>query len=746
MKKNTLSNSLFGIIFAAILLCAGSVQAANFAYLTAKNRLSHGRQLAGAFSSEDKLELFSEDDFDALSGRLGDFDAIALQIYFENIPWQKHIDAWKDYLQNGGAILAIGCESGNVNETFMSLLGEDWAVSRENCIIASDFQRILEFRFLGENEESTFPTDIRPSMKASNGWAHFTKVGDAWDIVAVCPEDKPQIISRSYGKGRVILALPTIEGAPDKTMWRDYLLNVALCSKLHNSNISVEEFFIPVSFGENCLHARFKTNGQLNVECRIALNGKEIASVPSAVLEDGLLEVPYAIAEEGTLDVALSFGKDREFSFKHQVVVPAKLERGLYSYRPSILKQAPFALRLDPALKGKVSLELLIDGKKLQNVSFNEFPKATLADISELPPGEHKAILRVYDSSKNILFEQKPFDVLVDERDPKLTVDAQGYITRLGKRIMPIGFYFQTPHCQELMDMGISMTGVTYWASGKPPEIRKQMDELLEEAIQQQWLVKVCGSPDIMKSCAGRLAEENLVLEFGDEPDHYGSTPESVRDKVFGLKRDINRYAATYVVLSKPQSLKGAYTVSSDFIAHDPYPVSRGLIETVYPLMLGLNRSLDGWGRAAMVVPQCFGYDKLPKSWWPRVPTPTEMYNMYFQGLAAGAKGFLFYTWDDNRFSDKKTGFTLLDYPEQFNAVSKFVKWLRANEDYLLNGSWRPVETGMEKFYGASWFKEGAALEIWINASNTNLEYKEMAFAPLEVKVLENGVEVFFSK
>ena len=52
----------------------------------------------------------------------------------------------------------------------------------------------------------------------------------------------------------------------------------------------------------------------------------------------------------------------------------------------------------------------------------------------------------------------------------------------------------------------------------------------------------------------------------------------------------------------------------------------------------------------------------------------------------------------------------------------------------------KPLDTGMENLFAREWKTENGTLRIYVNANRKAVKWNGNSFAPLEVKIEENGV------
>ena len=719
------------LLFATFLLIF-EAQAQNIAYLTAKSRMNHGRNLAKAFSKEKRFDVCSENEIPGLLPRLHDYDVVILQLYFEKVDWKELGKALKPWISDGGLLIVSGAEAGGITQNLYGQFGSDWVVDRVGCIMGKDHQKILEFTSGNPPDPVlTFPSDIVNEMSESRGWAHYVKVSPAWTTVVRCPEKHPVLLKRRLGKGTVysLLSWTPNEMPGKEKLWRDFIQNALTEQSLERTGVKIVKNHCGSSFGKMELYAEFRSGNVFQVSATLTLNGKRLAEKTFQCRGHSKIRLPYKINEGVKLLLNIrvkSAQGETDISSVRPVVLPVTLAAGFHSYRPAILHAAPFRMTLDPGLEN-VETAFYVDGKKVDKVKFASFPRPCIVNLSGIPAGKHRAQIRIAKEGKEF-YRTPETEFTIDAENPPLMVDAEGFLVQNGKRIFPIGFYHQEIGSAAFFRKnGINLVGLSYWRDAEYPS----RDVLLQEAVKENLFVILCGFPHMIDSRRGQIPLKNRILEFGDEPDYYGTGPEGVLERTKMLKK-MDPQSLTFMCLAKPQSLRGQYNGTTDIVAHDPYPIPNGMISAVYQTLSGLAEQLTGWGRMPMAVPQCFGYPSKPKGWWPRVPRPDEMDNMYFQALAAGVKGLYFYTWNDKGFDIKK-------YPEIQEAVLRFIRWVRAHEKALLSSDQKALDTGTANLFAREWKTGNTILRIYVNANREAVNHNGSTFAPLEVKIEENG-------
>ncbi len=99
---------------------------------------------------------------------------------------------------------------------------------------------------------------------------------------------------------------------------------------------------------------------------------------------------------------------------------------------------------------------------------------------------------------------------------------------------------------------------------------------------------------------------------------------------------------------------------TTDILAVDPYPIP-GSVRMVTDWMRRAQNAVQGC-KPIWMIPQLHNWSAYRKQENGRAPTPAELRNMTYQSLVWGAKGVVYYPWDD-----KVTG--LIYEPELMNSI-----------------------------------------------------------------------------
>ncbi|MBC7288577.1 MAG: hypothetical protein H5T86_11170 [Armatimonadetes bacterium] len=100
-----------------------------------------------------------------------------------------------------------------------------------------------------------------------------------------------------------------------------------------------------------------------------------------------------------------------------------------------------------------------------------------------------------------------------------------------------------------------------------------------------------------------------------------------------------------YLVMCQPK-LFGKFSSTCDILAIDPYPIPHAPVSLVAGWMKAAREATAG-RQPIWLIPQLHNQSAYSDPSKGRAPTPQELWCMVAQGLIYGAKGVIYYPWDD---------------------------------------------------------------------------------------------------
>ena len=181
----------------------------------------------------------------------------------------------------------------------------------------------------------------------------------------------------------------------------------------------------------------------------------------------------------------------------------------------------------------------------------------------------------------------------------------------------------------------------------------------------------------------------NLLFWYvADEPGGPGSMPED-------LQRMYEQWCAwdathpMFLLQNKPAEFL-RYAPACDVFATDPYPISRDdnpALEHVVRYTEGAVRAVFGrkpvWAALQSYTTRAVSEGAKPRDLLPRLATPEELRCMSYLALAAGARGIIYYAFDDTYFNNGDIrGVHLADeFPEFWQALCRVGAELSAKKE-----------------------------------------------------------------
>ncbi len=216
-----------------------------------------------------------------------------------------------------------------------------------------------------------------------------------------------------------------------------------------------------------------------------------------------------------------------------------------------------------------------------------------------------------------------------------------------GAPFFPIGIYHvPLESLAEARAMGFNC--LQLWG-GSPEQALANLDAAhevgLKVILEMSGLVRGGLQPEGLRAVVEAVREHPALLCWYpvDEPNS-----EMVREceEAYQICRELDDSPPVYLVLCDP-NLFAAYPEALDVLGIDPYPVPGASVSMVAGWMAAAQGATDE-RRAVWLIPQlhniaAYGGDASQG----RAPTAAEQWCMVFQGLIYGAKGIVYYPWDD---------------------------------------------------------------------------------------------------
>ena len=167
----------------------------------------------------------------------------------------------------------------------------------------------------------------------------------------------------------------------------------------------------------------------------------------------------------------------------------------------------------------------------------------------------------------------------------------------------------------------------------------------LKVILEMSGLVRGGLQPEALRAVVGVVREHPALLCWYPVDEPNGEMAGEC-EQAYRICRELDDSHPVYLVLCDP-NLFAAYSEALDVLGIDPYPVPGASVSMVAGWMAAAQEATDE-RRAVWLIPQLHNiaaYGGDPSQG--RAPTAEEQWCMVFQGLIYGAKGIVYYPWDD---------------------------------------------------------------------------------------------------
>ena len=310
---------------------------------------------------------------------------------------------------------------------------------------------------------------------------------------------------------------------------------------------------------------------------------------------------------------------------------------------------------------------------------------------------------------------------------PKVEIHADGITMVNGKPFFPFGFYDvswkstadeRMNHLRDIADAGFN----TIHASVTRLD---DYEAFLDEAER-------LGVYVLSEQNVGLL---NLVNAFKHKPAVLGwSIADDVDDgtwppqKVLESHQQVKASDPNHITYVSGYSESiGRFANCSDVIAIQSYPIKVGKAElsSTYSKVSVARDAIAKFNGAVYANLQTFNWSftNRPEYKDARIPTFSEVRNMTYQALLAGAKGIIYYAYHDR-------GWHLPDSSNLWKELKSLVPEIKAVSSSLLEGDFREINTGVKNVLAGIWVSKDQALTVIVNNS-----YKNNAEVAIELPV-----------
>jgi len=607
------------------------------------------------------MDKYENTQFADLAGKLSSYDILlgsALYNYSNPQDLSAHADELLGFLQQGGAVVLTDANYTS-HLDWLANLGDDWRARHERCGALGTPNAWFD----REHPLFSVPNRI-PSLGGT--WAHMIP-GEGWDVLSRCEDKKATGLFRQHGKGFMMVtghwplpremlqnvwgALMLYRGGVLATMPRYAsfdlgsntaafdLTNVSAAAKLVKVSVRVEEPDQGVSSYEASAQLEPGATEQATFEIPLIKRGPYKFTTNLAVqgtrfytAEDNNLRIP------DLLTVQL-----RSPKYRSSVYLPTAgdAEIGFHvSLHPHQERLADLMLSAHLSQGGE--LVAALRPRRLRAARANLSIPAKIAR-----PGD--ITLSV---SLSLVSRAQPLTTVtktlraVAPQAPQVSI-GEDLATRVdGEVFFPIGVYHisvqDLPRARELgfncfQGWGTTLQGATEVLDAAQ---NNGMKVLLEMSNFLRGRLNMAGFGDMVE----KLRDHPALLAWYTVDEPAGEQQLSWCRQAYQHVVDNDPHHPVYLVMCRPGSFE-RFGTTTDILAVDPYPIPNSVV-MVSDWMKTAQDSVQGL-KPVWVIPQLHNWAAYHDASAGRGPTPAEERNMVYQGLIWGAKGVIYYPWDD---------------------------------------------------------------------------------------------------
>jgi hypothetical protein len=228
-----------------------------------------------------------------------------------------------------------------------------------------------------------------------------------------------------------------------------------------------------------------------------------------------------------------------------------------------------------------------------------------------------------------------------------------------------------------------------------------------------------------------------IVNSFKDKPSVFGwSIQDDANvdgnlncDDILKLDQQVKAIDPNHVtyISSPPSGKYETLNYCSDIIAAQAYPIPLGLPLDTFHIVQNARKEADKFNRSVYANVQTFA---LPVE---REPTFKEVRNMTYQAVTGGAKGIIYYAYQDDDWYLPK-------YVELWNGLKSLVPEIKEISPILLNGKLKVIDIPVKHLEGGIWKYNNQEFIIILNASS---ELTENISIPLSLENLGQVTPLF---
>ena len=699
-----------------------------------------------------------------LSDKLDSYDyvvAASVANFEHTVDMKPYAAKWVDYLNKGGVLIVVDANYNSVLGKWVATFGANFACNEQNCTALNSNDQKKREKTYKDHPLMLTPQPLGDLLKTRYGhWAHIKDLAPQWNVLASCVDNHALFAYQEVGRGMVVLCVAS--ALARNPIGAALLENVADYQSMRNKGIKIITFQRDIELQkETKLDEDLTLMGkQHDIErgakacyVKVAVEKGRYESFTAVLKSESLdtegnyirKKMNVEVEEDGTVPIQFAYDYPLRGNILHTLTLTAKDEEVLklswQENKPNAIAIKLLRKHLYPGNKldgsillnlekyGKANfsgLEWRIDDGKWDKLLFSvKGLQMPVINVDKLAVGRHLFQIRAMykpefiaslskeDAARDWGFAEAEF---YKHPEPKYKMRDDHVLLENGKPFFPLGFYHVswgfTPEqrlemVRDVASHGYNTVHVGILSSEKDND---SYGNFLDECakLNVRVITEFGFPPEIV---IPKYKDKAAVMGWnpGDEPAAAGHSPQEMFRRYDNFKKwDYNHLA--YTVICIPAQYKN-YASGTDVLAPDPYPVPGRPMDAIYELFISAKASANDCDTALWAVCQAFGGQKYAeRGAWKRWPNGTEFRSMSYLALMAGAKGIIYYVYQDGEFAILKSGDlweAAKDFPAEIADLTPFIldgqyEQLIARKGlyvglWKLNGEQRLVAVNTEK-------------------------------------------------
>lgn len=336
-------------------------------------------------------------------------------------------------------------------------------------------------------------------------------------------------------------------------------------------------------------------------------------------------------------------------------------------------------------------------------------------------------------SSANISLSCADDLPIIANLNPRVKVRGDGTAMVNGKPFFPFGFYHVSSsssaedrinHLREIAEAGFNTIHPSFKRFEKFEDYEKFLNEAEKIGIYVLTEFELVPTVDPIQ-VVNKFKDKPVILgwSIADDVDSNkdGFTPNQILNLHCKFKTADPAHI-TYISGSKEKKIAN-FINTADAIGVQAYPVGEKLPLNWVKYMISIARNAAPKNRLIIGNVQSF-------RWYhegAKIPSFDEIRNMTYQAILAGAKGIIYYTYYDAKWS-------LPEHPDLWRRMKSLVPEMQAISSFLLEGNLKTIDTGVQNLLAGIWVHQNQTLAFVINTSYDRI-------ADVAIKLPENVKE-----